>query len=121
MASTGRVGVVVRVLLAALAGLTLAACGDGDGEAAGRPLPADWDAVVERAQGQTVRWWMYGGDARVNDYVRDHVVPAASAAGVTVQQVPVADTADAVQRVLAEREAGRDSGGAVDLIWINGE
>lgn len=68
-----------------------------------------------------MRWWMYGGDARVNAYVRDHVIPAAAGRGVALEQVPVDDTADAVQRVLAEREAGRDSGGAVDLIWINGE
>ena len=84
-------------------------------------LPDDWAQVRADAQGQTVRWWMYGGDARINDYVREHVVPAAAARGVTLRQVPIDDTADAVQRVLAEREAGKDSGGAVDLIWINGE
>src|SRR5690606_9851185 len=31
------------------------------------------------------------------------------------------DTAEAVARVRAEQEAGRDSDGSVDLIWINGE
>ena len=35
--------------------------------------------------------------------------------------MPVTDTAAAVQRVVAERRAGKDSGGGVDLIWINGE
>jgi putative spermidine/putrescine transport system substrate-binding protein len=68
-----------------------------------------------------VRWWMYGGDARINAYLREHVVPAAAELGVTLEQVPVEDTAEVVQRVLAEREAGRESGGAVDLVWINGE
>ncbi|PKQ04118.1 MAG: ABC transporter substrate-binding protein, partial [Alphaproteobacteria bacterium HGW-Alphaproteobacteria-10] len=33
----------------------------------------------------------------------------------------LSDTAEAVSRVIAERSAGRDTGGAVDLIWINGE
>jgi putative spermidine/putrescine transport system substrate-binding protein len=33
----------------------------------------------------------------------------------------MSDTADAVQRVIAQRRAGKTSGGAVDLIWINGE
>jgi putative spermidine/putrescine transport system substrate-binding protein len=33
----------------------------------------------------------------------------------------VADTADAVQRVVAQRRAGKRSGGALDLVWINGE
>jgi putative spermidine/putrescine transport system substrate-binding protein len=64
---------------------------------------------------------MYGGDARVNAYVDDHVIPAAARAGVTLERVPIADTADAVQRVAAQRRAGETSGGAVDLIWINGE
>jgi putative spermidine/putrescine transport system substrate-binding protein len=68
-----------------------------------------------------VRWWLYGGDQRINAYVDRYVVPAAARLGVTLRRVPVADTADAVQRVLADRRAGRTSGGAVDLIWINGE
>ena len=75
----------------------------------------------EEARGETVRWWMFGGDARVNRYVDDHVVPRAAELGVELRRVPVDDTASALQRVLAERRAGRDSGGAVDLVWINGE
>jgi putative spermidine/putrescine transport system substrate-binding protein len=111
-------GAAVLVVIAA----GLAACGGGgDGAEPADRLTADWAAVREAARGQTVRWWMYGGDARINEYVRDHVVPAAAAEGVDLEQVPVDDTADAVQRVLAEREAGRDEDGAVDLIWINGE
>lgn len=117
-------GGVRRRAAAALALLAAAAvvagCGDG-GDGSARALPGDWAQVRAEARGQTVDWWMYGGDARINDYVRDHVVPAAAAEGVTLRQVPVDDTADAVQRVLAEREAGRDERGAVDLIWINGE
>jgi putative thiamine transport system substrate-binding protein len=34
--------------------------------------------------------------------------------------VKLQDTAEAVTRVVAEKAAGRTSGGAVDLIWING-
>jgi putative spermidine/putrescine transport system substrate-binding protein len=103
--------------------LLIAAAGGGGGSADAHAtrLPADWSQVLGQARGQTVRWWMYGGDARVNDYVRERVAPAAAERGITLEQVPVDDTADAVQRVLSEREAGRDSGGAVDLIWINGE
>lgn len=39
---------------------------------------------------------------------------------MTLQHVRLADSADAVARVLAERAAGRDRGGSVDLIWLNG-
>ncbi len=104
---------------ALIAAAVLAACGDGDPPAAGIDRP--WAEVREEARGETVRWWMFGGDARVNRYVDDHVVPRAAELGVELRRVPVDDTASALQRVLAERRAGRDSGGAVDLVWINGE
>jgi len=99
--------------------LLLAACAPATSRAdAVPPRPAaDWAAVTEAADGQMVRWWMYGGDERANRYV--HVTPAAAHLGVTLQRVPVADTADAVQRVIAEQRAGRDAGG-VDLVWVNG-
>ena len=41
--------------------------------------------------------------------------------GITLKHVKLADTAEAVTRVLAEKTAGRDEGGSIDLIWINGE
>ena len=77
--------------------------------------------MLAQARGQTVNWWMYGGDERINAYVRRYVQPAARKLGVTVRVVPVTDTADAVGQVVAERRAGTTSGGSVDLIWINGE
>ena len=40
--------------------------------------------------------------------------------GVAITHVRLSDTAEAVTRVISERAAGRDSGGSVDLIWING-
>lgn len=112
---------VVLVVFAVL----LAACGsDGDADPAARPAAADgdrWAQVLSEARGQTVNWWMYGGDDRVNAYVKRHVEPAAARLGVKLRQVPVSDTADAVARVVAQRRAGQAAGGSVDLIWINGE
>lgn len=121
---TGRT-VAAGLIAAVTTVLALSGCGGGSGGAAesrtsGSPTDT-WASIRARADGQTVRWWMYGGDARINAYVDDRVVPAAAREGVTLQRVPIDDTASAVQRVLAERDAGRDSGGAVDLIWINGE
>ena len=37
-----------------------------------------------------------------------------------MQHVRLKDTAEAVTRVVAEKAAGRDRDGGVDLIWING-
>lgn len=80
----------------------------------------DWADVLAEADGQTVRLWMYGGDDKGNAYVDDVLAPAAAELGVTLERVPVADTGDAVNRVLSERQAGVTDG-EVDLVWINGE
>ncbi len=40
--------------------------------------------------------------------------------GVRVNHVKLKDTAEAVTRVVAEKAAGRERDGSVDLIWING-
>ncbi len=111
-------------LLVTICAALAAACGDDSGGAPrseGAPAPASFDQVRREARGQTVRWWMYGGDTRINRFIDRRVVPAARRAGVTLERVPVEDTADAVQRVIAQRRAGRATGGGVDLIWINGE
>ncbi len=98
----------------------LAACG-GSGEGGQSASTGDFADTRAAARGQTVRWWMFGGDDKVNAYVDDTVAPAARRLGVRVERVPVGDTADAVQRVVAERRAGKREGGSVDLIWLNGE
>ena len=82
---------------------------------------ADWDAVLAEARGQTVYWHAWGGDTKINDFIAFIGAQAQERHGVTLEHVKLASTADAVARVLAERDAGQTSGGAVDLIWINGE
>ena len=84
-------------------------------------LAADWDAVLAGARGQTVYWHAWGGDTKINDFIAFIGAQAQERHGVTLEHVKLASTADAVARVLAERDAGQTSGGAVDLIWINGE
>ncbi|MGB1234813.1 MAG: ABC transporter substrate-binding protein, partial [Planktomarina sp.] len=37
-----------------------------------------------------------------------------------LEHVKITDTANAVSRVVAEQAAGKDAGGAIDMIWING-
>lgn len=82
---------------------------------------ADWNAVLAEAKGQTVYWHAWGGDPKINDFIAWLGAQAAERHGVTLEHVKLASTADAVNRVLAERDAGKVTGGAVDLIWINGE
>ena len=80
-----------------------------------------WDDVVAKARGQTVYWNAWGGDERINAYIAWAGERVAADYGVTVRHVKLSDTAEAVSRVVAEKSAGRDSDGSVDLIWINGE
>jgi len=81
----------------------------------------DWAQTVAAARGQTVYFNAWGGSERINDYIAWVGARVAADYGITLKQVKLADTADAVARVLAEKAAGKRSGGSVDLIWINGE
>ncbi len=81
----------------------------------------DWPAVLAAARGQTVYWNAWGGSPQTNDYIRWVAGRVQQEFGVVLEQVKLADTADAVAQVLAEKAAGRLDDGSVDLIWINGE
>ncbi len=110
-----------RVLLPlALLGLTAAACAAPGAPAGSTSEDRSWSQITEQASGQTVDLWMYGGDQQGNAYVDDVLAPAAAELGVTLRRVPVADTKDAMTRILSERQAGTEDG-AVDLVWINGD
>ncbi|WP_370247197.1 ABC transporter substrate-binding protein [Nocardioides sp.] len=102
---------------AAVLGITGCAAPD---PVAPRSEDRPWTEVLQEAQGQTVDLWMFGGDERGNAYVDDVLAPAAADLGVTLRRVPVADTSEALQRMLAERAAG-STDGAVDLVWVNGD
>ena len=80
-----------------------------------------WEEVVTKARGQTVFWNAWAGDERINAYIAWAGEQVKNRYGVAVQHVKLSDTAEAVSRVVAEKAAGRTSGGSVDLIWINGE
>lgn len=110
-----------RLFLGALAPLALlaSACAAPEVDATADD-DRSWAQVLKAAQGQTVDLWMYGGDERGNAYVDDVLAPAAAELGVELRRVPIADTRDALRRVLAERAAGEDDG-TVDLVWVNGD
>ncbi|NBE08805.1 ABC transporter substrate-binding protein [Paragemmobacter ruber] len=86
-----------------------------------KALASEWDGILSQARGQTVYWHAWGGDPKINDFIAWIGATASERYGVTLEHVKLASTADAVARVLAEQQAGQTTGGAVDLIWINGE
>lgn len=85
-----------------------------------RAQSAGWDGIAARARGQTVAFNAWAGDEPTNAYIIWAAERVQAMHGVTLRHVRLRDTGEAVTRVVAERAAGRDSGGAVDLIWING-
>ncbi len=105
----------VRALAASLAVALVA------GFATAARAESGWPEIVAKAEGQEVFWNAWGGDARINAYIAWVGERVAADYGVTLRHVKLADTAEAVARVLAEKAAGKDEDGAIDLIWINGE
>nr|WP_246041441.1 ABC transporter substrate-binding protein [Peteryoungia ipomoeae] len=83
--------------------------------------PADWASIEKAASGQTVYFNAWGGSENINAYLEWVGTEMKSRYGVTVVQVKLEDTASAVSKVIAEKAAGKNEGGSVDLIWINGE
>lgn len=103
----------MRLLLTLMAALALPAT------AQTVPDPTDWEAVTAQADGETVYWHAWGGSTATNDFI-SWVGNRAAEQGVTLRHVKLTDTADAVGVVLTEIQAGKDTGGSVDMIWING-
>ncbi|MFD2189453.1 ABC transporter substrate-binding protein [Pistricoccus aurantiacus] len=81
----------------------------------------DWEAIEREARGQTVYWNAWGGDTRTNAYIDWAAKRLAQEQNIELVHVKLNDTASAVSRVLAEKAAGNDAEGSIDLIWINGE
>lgn len=81
----------------------------------------NWGAVVSEARGQTVYFNAWGGDLAINRYLDWAGDRLRQDYDLELRHVKVSDIAEAVARILAERAAGRDSNGSVDLLWINGE
>lgn len=103
-----------RLFLAATAGSAFALSAQASD-------PAEWDRTLKEARGQTVYFNAWGGSEAINSYIAWAGEVLAERFGITVVHVKLDDTAKAVSTVLAEKAAGRSSGGSVDLIWINGE
>ena len=113
-------GNFVRLVLL-FAALAVAGAAPAVAQTMDKIVDKNWDTVVAKARGQTVFWNAWAGDEKINAYIAWVGEQVSERYGVTVQHVKLSDTAEAVARVVAEKAAGREAGGSVDLIWINGE
>ncbi|MEC5323130.1 ABC transporter substrate-binding protein [Aurantimonas sp. A3-2-R12] len=93
----------------------------GSPASAADPDPSDWPAVLDAAEGRSVYFNAWGGSQNINDYIQWVASEVKDRFGVTLNHVKLDDTANAVAAVVAEKTAGKDDGGSVDLVWINGE
>ena len=73
------------------------------------------------AEKSVVHFNAWGGSPAINAYIQWVAQEVKSRHGITLRHVKLTDTASAVSRILAEKTAGRDTDGSVDLIWVNGE
>jgi putative spermidine/putrescine transport system substrate-binding protein len=112
--------VTLSALLILALGLATSACGSGGSEQGGATQQS-WSEIEKEAQGTTVNFVMYGGNDALNSYIDKWVAPRVKEEyGITLERTPVSDTADAVNKLLNEKQAGKQEGTA-DLIWVNGE
>ena len=81
----------------------------------------DFETIRDAARGQTVYFNAWGGDDKINDYIAWAGDEMAQRHGINLKLVKLSDTAAAVSRILSEKAAGRETGGSVDLLWVNGE
>jgi|TARA_Y100000813_G_C24150940_1_gene347123 putative spermidine/putrescine transport system substrate-binding protein len=85
-------------------------------------MSKSWNEIVETAKGGEVNWFLWGGADHINQYVTEYVGGVLKDEyNITLNRVPLTDTAAAVNTVLSEKESGVNDKGTVDMIWINGE
>jgi putative thiamine transport system substrate-binding protein len=82
---------------------------------------ADWGRIERAARGQTVYFNAWAGSEHINAYLQWAGSEVDTRFGVKLEHVKISDTAEVVQRVRAEQQAGRSGDGSVDTVWINGE
>ncbi|MCH9852267.1 MAG: ABC transporter substrate-binding protein [Alphaproteobacteria bacterium] len=80
-----------------------------------------WAEISAKACDTVVKFHAWGGGDTINDYIAWAGKQTNDTYNVAVEHVKISNTADSVQLVVADKAAGNDSDGAIDLIWINGE
>ncbi len=81
----------------------------------------DWQAIEQQADGETVYFHAWGGSQEINRYIQWAGKELKSRYNVTLNHVKVTDISETTTRLIAEKAAGKNSGGSVDMVWINGE
>lgn len=81
----------------------------------------NWQEIEHKAKGQDVYFNAWGGSQEINDYLRWVTRQVKKQYGVNLHHVKVTDISETTTRLLAEKTAGRNTQGSVDMVWVNGE
>ncbi|MFM8393833.1 MAG: ABC transporter substrate-binding protein, partial [Acidobacteriota bacterium] len=120
---------IVAILAALILVLAWLACRKREEGGAGRAEidPAqlskmEWTDLERLARGTTVNYGMWAGDEARNRYFRGPFADELRQRyGIELRIVPLGDVAEAVNKLLNEKGAGKSGHGSIDMIWINGE
>ncbi len=84
-------------------------------------LKTDFDTIKSKSEGTTVSIYMWGGSTAINTFM-DSVIGTnlKENYNITLKRVPVNDIKDIINKLLVEKEAGKQKG-SIDIVWINGE
>ncbi|MBC8452661.1 MAG: ABC transporter substrate-binding protein [Spirochaetes bacterium] len=114
--------VLVAVLILSAAFLFAAGQTEGNVPFEDRYQDMSWDEIVAEANGQDVYFYMWGGADHINNWVsgyfKDHLK---NNFNINLEMVPIDGAPVYVNKVLGEKQAGKTTGGAVDVVWVNGE
>lgn len=109
-----------QLVLAAMMGILLVFMACGNGDTTESVKGKDFAQLEKDAKGQTVNFYMWGGDKNINAYIDDFVAPKLkSEQNITLKRVSM-DTEKFIQKLSGEKQAGKKNG-SVDVIWINGQ
>ncbi len=95
-------------------------CGENQKENSTGISKLSWDEIETNAKGNTVTMIMWMGDAKINTYMQNYIVPKLKKEHninleITAGQGPVI-----VQLLMTEIQASK-AASDVDMVWINGE
>lgn len=99
----------------------------GGGQETGPPFEErfrdmSWEEITAEAEGQSLYFYMWGGSDVINSWVGGFFADLLAVQyGITLEMVPITGAQVYINKVLSEKQAGKHRGGAVDLVWINGE
>ena len=83
---------------------------------------ADWDAIVEKARGNKVAWYGWGGSAPRNELITNTLAPRLKEKYDIELELVGMDINNILTQLSGEFQAGlTEDGGSIDFIWINGE